>query len=264
MKIIDLSVSIVDGLPVDRPVQIPKIRYRRHTDDESVTTFLAAYPGLTREQLIDGHGWAIEQIELSTHTGTHVDAPYHFHPTMNGGEPAWTVDEVPLEWCMGDGVMVDFYDKPDGYQCTSKDFQEYFDKIGYTPKYGDVLCLRTNAMSAWGTEKYLQKGCGVGREATLWLIDHGVRDVGTDGWSWDVPLPLEGKEFAKNHDASIIWEAHRVGREKAYCHIEKLANLDKLPLTGYTVICLPVKVKGGSAGWTRVVAVMHENGEKVI
>ena len=48
MKISDLSVSIVDGLPVDRAVQIPKIRYRRHTDEESVSTFLAAYPGLTR------------------------------------------------------------------------------------------------------------------------------------------------------------------------------------------------------------------------
>ena len=56
---------------------------------------------------LDGHGWAVEQIALSTHTGTHVDAPYHYHPTMNGGEPAWTVDEVPLDWFIGDGVVVD-------------------------------------------------------------------------------------------------------------------------------------------------------------
>ena len=258
MEIIDLSVSIVDGLPVDRPVQIPKIRYRRHTDDESVTTFLAAYPGLTREQLIDGHGWAIEQIELSTHTGTHVDAPYHFHPTMNGGEPAWTVDEVPLEWCMGDGVMVDFYDKPDGYQCTSKDFQEYFDKIGYTPKYGDVLCLRTNAMSAWGTEKYLQKGCGVGREATLWLIDQGIHAVGTDAWSWDVPREYAEAEFQKTGDPMVCWEGHKAGAEKAYIQYEKLNNLEKLPPFGFKFCGVPIKVDRASGAWVRAFAIVDD------
>ena len=75
------------------------------------------------------------------------------------------------------------------------------------------------------------------------LLERGVRVVGTDGWSWDVPLPFEGEEFEKNHDASIIWEAHRVGRDKAYCHIEKLTNLDQLPVTGFKVSCFPVSIK---------------------
>lgn len=91
-------------------------------------------------------------------------------------------------------------------------------------------------------------------EATMWLLERGVRVVGTDGWSWDVPLPFEGEEFEKNHDASIIWEAHRVGRDKAYCHIEKLTNLDQLPVTGFKVNCFPVSIKAASAGWARVVA----------
>lgn len=86
------------------------------------------------------------------------------------------------------------------------------------------------------------------------LLERGVRVVGTDGWSWDVPLPFEGEEFEKNHDASIIWEAHRVGRDKAYCHIEKLTNLDQLPVTGFKVSCFPVSIKAASAGWARVVA----------
>ena len=49
-------------------------------------------------------------------------------------------------------------------------------------------------------------------------------------------------------------EAHRVGREKAYCHIEKLTNLDQLPVTGFKVNCFPVSIKAASAGWARVVA----------
>ena len=95
-------------------------------------------------------------------------------------------------------------------------------------------------------------------EATHWLIDHGVKVMGTDGWSWDVPLPIEAEEFARTGDASIIWEGHRVGREKAYCHIEKLTNLDQLPLTGYQISCLPVNVKDASAGWCRAVAIFRD------
>ena len=258
MKIVDLSVPIVDQLPVDPGPQIAKIQYMKHYDPASLESILAMFPGATAQDLPDGAAWAVELLTLGTHTGTHMDAPWHYHPTMNHGEPSWTIDQVPLEWCMGDGVMVDFYDKPDGYQCTSKDFQEYFDKIGYTPKYGDVLCLRTNAMSAWGTEKYLQKGCGVGREATLWLIDHGIHAVGTDAWSWDAPLPLVAKEFAKTHDRSIIWEGHKAGAECGYCHMEKLNNLDQLPPTGFTFIAFPIKIEHGTAGWIRPVAILPE------
>ena len=258
MKIIDLSVSIVDGLPVDRAVQIPKIRYRRHTDEESVSTFLAAYPGLTREQCLDGHGWAIEQSQLSTHTGTHVDAPYHYHPTMNNGEPAWTVDQVPLDWFIGDGVVVDFYDKPDGYVCTSEDFKAYFQKIGYQLKPGDIVLVRTNAMSAWGGPEYLDKGCGVGREGTLWLLDQGVRVTGTDAWSWDRPFSFTQKYIEETGDMSAIWEGHFVGIDVGYCHMEKICNLELLPSRGFKVACFPVKVKGGTAGWVRPVAFLED------
>ena len=261
MKIIDLSVPIIDGLPVDQPVQIPKIRYRRHTDEEAVTTFLAASPGSKREQLLDGHGWAIEQIQLSTHTGTHVDAPYHFHPTMNGGEPAWTIDQIPLEWFMGDGVVVDFFDKPDGYVCTPADFQDYFDRIGYQLKPGDVVCLRTSAMSAWGTPEYLHKGCGVGREATLWLIEQGVHAVGTDAWSWDVPREYAARRFQETGDPSVCWEGHKAGAVKAYVQYEKLTNLEQLPPFGFRFFGVPVKIEKASAGWVRAFAVIDDKKE---
>lgn len=261
MKIVDLSVSIIDGLPVDRPVQIPKITYRRHTDEESVSTFLAAYPGLTKEQCLDGHGWAIEQIKLSTHTGTHVDAPYHYHPTMNNGEPAWTVDQVPLDWFIGDGVMVDFSDKPDGYICTSKDFKEYFDKIGYALKPGDIVCLHTNAMTKWGCPEYLEKGCGVGREGTLWLLDQGVRAVGTDAWSWDVPREYAEKIFQETGDPSVCWEGHKAGAVKAYVQYEKLTNLEQLPPYGFRFFGVPIKIDQASAGWVRAFAIIDEGEE---
>ena len=137
MKIIDLSIPIEDGLPSDPPIQIPKIQYCNHKDTaEQMAGF---FKGCTVEDLPEGNGWGIEFLQVCTHSGTHVDAPYHYYPTMNGGERAWTIDEVPLDWFVGDGVVMDFHDKPDGYKITAKDVEEYFQKINYTLKPGDIV-----------------------------------------------------------------------------------------------------------------------------
>lgn len=257
MKIIDLSIPVEHGLPSDPGPQIPRIEYLAHKDTaEMMTRYFGGR--ISVEDLPEGNGWAIENVCLTTHSGTHLDAPYHFYPTMNGGEPAWTIDQVPLEWCIGNGVKMDFSDKPDGYKIAAADVKAYFDSIGYIPKAGDIVLLYTGASKLWGKEEYLLAGAGMSAEATHWLIDHGVRVMGTDGWSWDVPLAIEADEYAKTGDSSIIWEGHRVGREKAYCHLEKLNNLDKLPSTGFKVNCLPVNVKGASAGWCRAVAIFDD------
>lgn len=254
MNIIDLSIPIEHGLPSDPPIQIPQIEYCNHKDTaEQMAGF---FKGCTVADLPEGNGWAIEFLRLSTHSGTHLDAPYHFYPTQNGGERAYTIDEVPLEWCIGNGVKVDFSDKPDGYKVTAEDVASYFANLGYTPKDGDIVLLQSGAANRWGKAEYLMAGVGMSYGATMWLLDHGVKVVGTDGWSWDVPLPIEGEEFSRTGDASILWEGHRVGRDKTYCHIEKLTNLDKLPTTGFTVNCLPVSIKAASAGWCRAVAIM--------
>ena len=116
----------------------------------------------------------------------------------------------------------------------------------------------SGAGAYYGTDEFLSHQCGVGREATLWLVDHGVRITGTDAWSWDPPMPVVAQRFHESGDSSILWEGHRAGRERLYLHMEKLANLDKLPFTGFQVICLPIKVKSASAGWVRAVALVDD------
>ena len=187
-----------------------------------------------------------------------MDAPYHYHPTSNNGERAKTIDEIPLDWCFADGVMLDFSDKPDGYLVMAKDIQEKLAEIGYTLKPMDMVFIRSGAAPYYGTAEYLVKGCGMGYDATIWLLNQGVKIVGTDAWSWDRPLPLVAQEFAKTHDKSIIWEGHFTGIEKEYCHIEKLANLDQLPPFGFKVCCIPIKVHKASAGWVRPVAILED------
>ncbi|CAK7261734.1 protein of unknown function (plasmid) [Shinella sp. WSC3-e] len=116
--------------------------------------------------------------------------------------------------------------------------------------------MNTAAGAAFGRPDYIDRGCGIGRDATLYLLKMGVCLTGTDGWSWDAPFSATAKRYADIGDASIIWEGHKAGRERAYCHLEKLTNLDALPAIGFDVICFPVKVARGSAGWTRAVAIL--------
>ena len=256
MKIIDLSVTIDNYTPADPPQFRPQIEYQDHKKGAEETCGLL---GCEMKDLPDGNGIAAENIRfMSTHAGTHMDAPYHFYPTMDGGKPSWTIDEVPLEYFIGNAVVMDFSDKEPGYIITAKDLEEYFEKIHYMPKEGDICLLRSGAGEYYGTPEFLSHQCGVGREGTLWLIDKGVRVTGTDAWSWDIPMPMQAANFKKDHDVSKLWEGHRTSKEKWYMHMEKLANLDKIPVVGAKIICLPVKVNKASAGWCRAVAIIDD------
>lgn len=155
---------------------------------------------------------------------------------------------------MGNGVKIDFSSKADGYNITPEDIMAELDAIGHTLGEGDIFLAQTGAALFWGTSDYLVKGCGFGRAATLWLVDQGVHVVGTDAWSWDRPLPFQAADFEHTNDPSLIWEGHFAGIEKGYFQIEKLTNLDRLPATGFTFYCFPIKIKGASAGWIRAVA----------
>ena len=198
----------------------------------------------------------MRRFQLSTHSGTHLDAPYHYHSTMDGGKRAITIDEVPLEWCFGAGVKLDFRHLPDGYVATADDVNKELARIGHELKPLDIVVVNTRAGSRFGYDDYLTAGCGMGRAATLFLLERGVRVTGIDGWSWDAPFLYTKQKYAKTHDASLIWEGHRAGMVIGYCHIEKLSNLEVLPSKGFTVSCFPVKVQRGSAGWVRAVAMI--------
>ena len=255
-KFVDLSIAIEHGLPSDPPGMIPQIQYLDHKS--GALSMRAFFPGISEADLPKGLGWAVEMVTLGTHSGTHLDAPWHYHPYMDQGVPSLTIDQVPLEWCFGPGVVLDMRSKPDGYKVMPADFEAELKRIGHALKPGEIVLVMTGADKYWGKPEYLVRGCGMGREATLWLTEQGIKVVGTDAWSWDRPLPLIAQEFQRTKDPSIIWEGHFASIERGYCHIEKLANLDKVPAQGFTFVCFPIKIKKASAGWIRAVGIIEE------
>ncbi|MFV0515408.1 MAG: cyclase family protein [Jhaorihella sp.] len=255
-RYVDLSVPLETGIVSDPPIMLPQIEYMTH--EQTAEQIMAFFPGLGKDDLPGGEGWAVERLSIATHNGTHLDAPYHHHSTMSGGQRAITIDEVPLEWCFNPGVKLDFRHFDDGYVATAADVQAELRRIGHDLKPLDIVVVNTSAGDRYGQPDYLMRGCGMGREATLFLLERGVRVTGTDAWSWDAPFALTAQEYAKNHDASIIWEGHRASMEIGYCHMEKLTALESLPPHGFEICCFPYKIKGASAGFTRAVAIFGE------
>ncbi len=253
-RIIDISIALDNETPVDQAGFGPRIEYQPPAGNTA--EILRFFPGLTVEQLPGGEGWGNETVTLRTHSGTHLDAPYHHHSTMDRGERAITIDEVPLEWCFQPGVKLDFRHLPDGHVVTAAEVEAELARIGHVLRPLEIVLVNTRAGGRYGHADYIHTGIGMGREATLYLLERGVRLTGIDAWGWDAPFSRMARRFAETGDPSLVWEGHRASMEIGYCHLEKLLNLEALPATGFQVCCFPVKIKAASAGWTRAVAIV--------
>lgn len=254
VRFIDLSAT-VGSRKVDRTYhhEEPEITYISH--EESAQKRGAPY-GLKPSDFRDGKYAALERVCLGTHDTTHLDAPWHYGP-MSEGRPAKTIDKIPLEWCYGDGVLLDFHHKKRGEGITTKEVEEALEKIGYKLKPADIVLIRTDAYKHYFDPDYVNQHAGMTRESTLWLIEHGIKVMGIDAWGWDRPLDVMIKDL-KAGNREQYWEAHFLGIEREYCHLERLVNLDKIPMPfGFKVAAFPIKIERASAGWVRAVAIIE-------
>jgi kynurenine formamidase len=207
--------------------------------------------GVGPELLRDGEGWAVETFtRFGTHNSTHVDAPWHYNSTI-GGKPAQRIDELPLEWFMAPGVVIDATDRDDGEELSAADVEE---RLPRPLAELDIVLVRSGRDAFYGQPDYMARGPGVSAEATRWLYERGVRVMGIDAWGWDAPLYMQAERAKKEGKPGIFWAAHQA--DIAYSQIERLVNLSALPDEGFTVACFPLRLEGASAAPARVVAIL--------
>lgn len=252
-RLIDLSVAL-EHEAVSEPLPA-RIHYVTH-EAEGLAQ-MQQFFGVAPADLVysAGQGWAIEEVHAITHTGTHVDAPYHYGATSEG-RPARRIDEVPLEWCFAPGVILDMRHKGAGEVIAVADLEAALERIDYALRPRDIVLLQTGADKRLESKEYFAQP-GLGREGVLWLVERGVRVIGIDAYTLDRPFAAMVADYKRTGDGRHIWPAHFAGLSREYCQIEKLANLDQVPRPhGFYVSCLPVKIKGASAGWCRAVALV--------
>lgn len=256
--IVDLSIGIEDGAASEPdPASIERMDHREGAS-WLAENLQAMGIDVTADDFPDGTALAWEEVHAITHTATHMDAPYHYGEE-SGGKPARRIDEVPLDWCLGEAVVLDLRHLNSGAEITVSDLENALEALQYELTGEEIVLLQTGADELWGTPEYLTEFPGMGREATRWLVEQGIRVIGTDAYGFDKPFLEMGHRFEKTGDGEELWPAHLAGRDGEYCQIEKMANLDELPRrTEVPLVAAPIVVEEGSAGWVRPLAVFQE------
>ena len=205
-----------------------------------------------------GYYYAANRFAAAEHGGTHIDAPIHFV------EGARTVDLIPLNRLVGDAVVIDVTssceENPD-YQITVDDLRQW--EIDHHRQLTDVIVLlRTGFGRHWGNaERYLgtsQKGAeavanlhfpGLDPAAARWLVEQrAIKSIGIDTASID-------------YGQSRLFQSHVTLFQHDVPAMENVANLDRLPTSGATVIAMPMKIAGGSGAPTRILAFVADRLE---
>jgi arylformamidase len=178
-------------------------------------------------------GYSLERINCTTHTGTHMDAPYHFL------EDGVTVDHIPPEDLVGSAVVLDLRKDLQGNLIPRSLIEKHWPQ-GPRP---EIVLLETG----WShrrapTKEYLYSFPGLEPEAAEWIAAQGVKGVGTDTLGIDA--------FTNDR-----FEAHKVLLRKGIWILEALDNLDLLKeQKRYTLVAAPLKIEGGSGAMARVFA----------
>ena len=265
MKIIDLS------LPIDeKAFEVHKVDIERVTHKAGVGKFNRVIMGKTLwgkikyicgqriikpTDLPDEEFLSLEIVHSPVHVGTHLDYSFHYG-SKSEGRASKTADEIPLEYCYQDGVRLEFTHKKPNQVIRADDIELALKKINYQLKPLDIVLLHTAADKLYGKAQYFSDYPGVDPSAIEYLLDRGVKIFGVDTMGIDRPYRFMLKEFLETKDPRKFYPAHFYGRKKEFIHIERLANLEKLPDFGFKVLCFPIRIKNTGAAWARVVALL--------
>jgi kynurenine formamidase len=260
MKLVDLTRMLdaddLERMPeaarVAAPVLVPNVEHV--VPAEQGADMMCLLFGCTREHLPDGEGWGDERIHLSSHLGTHVDAPLHYGSTCEG-RPARTISDIGLEELYCEGAVLDLReDAPPGQGITVDALERAVERNGATIGPGTAVLLRTGQERFGIADPELYWYPGMTRAGTLFLADLGAKVMGTDALGWDRPFLEMRRAFLDSGDPAEIWDGHFAGRDREIFIVQQLVNLASLPPSGFRVGFFPLKLARCSAAPARVVA----------
>ncbi len=250
--LVDLTVPLEPTPSEPEPIQI------EHIDHRQGAVLLTQGSGVSADSFPEGLGLNLERIQLTSHSGTHVDAPIHYGP-LTQGKKARSIDELPLEWFFGPGVVLDCRKENAGC-VTSEEIKSALDSQALSLEAGDIVFIHTGADTLWGAPEYFTNFRGIGVDATKWLIEQEIKVIGVDSFGFDPPFHQMIRAYQETGDQKALWPSHMFGRKQEYCQIERLANLSLLPTDKkFLVSCFPIHLKGCGAGPARVVALLAES-----
>lgn len=268
MRFIDLSLPVDDTLVETHAARIERMSHAAGVEHFNEIV-MAQQPGgaqrfkkgervVIADEIPDAEMLSLEIVHASVHMGTHVDAPFHYGSKCQG-KPAKRIADLPLEWCYGAGVVLDFTPLKYPQNITKADVGRALERISCKLKKDDIVLIYTGGDKLLGTPDYVHKYVGMLPDAVEHILDQGVKMLGIDTIGLDRPCFEMFKEFLDTRDKQKIWPCHFLGRRREYAHMERLGNLGSIPKPfGFTVCCFPVKVKDAGAGWTRAVAIIEE------
>lgn len=261
MQLIDLTRKLdpkdIDLVPERlRPFSgnfIPAIRHVR--PNEEGADVMCKLFACTRDDLPGGEGWGDDFLSVSTHLGTHVDAPLHYGSTCEGRRSR-TIDEIGLDELFVPSVVLDVRDaaRP-GEGIPVEALEQAVERAGGVPAGGGAL-VRTGQERYSLADPEFFNYPGMTRAGTLFLAGLGARVLGTDAVGWDRPFGVMRAAFQKTGDAGEIWDGHFAGRDREVFIVQQLANLAALPPGPVTVGFFPMYLAGCSAAPARVVAML--------
>jgi kynurenine formamidase len=237
-KLIDLSMEVYKGMITYPNVAKPVITEMETQREMAISVGTSEY-GVDE---ICNHCLVV----TGDHIGTHIDSWGHVKPDAPRAEA------IPIDFCYGDGVVLDLTHKGPGEEILPVDLELAERRLeGYRIKPLDIVLLRTDAAKRNAEKSYLTDHPGMTKEAVNYMLDRGVMVMGIDAIGFDPPV---AEMFARKK----FWEAHRVMREREYYHLENLCNLHEIPAPfhSFTVSVLPVKWRGASAAPVRAVAIV--------
>lgn len=260
MQFIDLSLPIIDKANEPQAARIQRINHlagaKHAAREENFHVNSDIKPNFTLDEnsFPNKEFLSYEIVETGVHTGTHIDAPYHYGSTCEN-KVARFISDVPLKYFFGKGLKLDVRNRENQDEIMVEDLKKAFSSTNASLEDDTIVLIQTGFDKYFGKDKYYTEHPGLSLDALKWLLSFGVKTIGLDTFSFDKPFKKMVSQYTKDGNAGNLWPVHFFGRQKEYYQIESLGNLDAIPVSsGFWVSCFPIKIHNVGAGWVRAVA----------